>query len=299
MNIVIIWHWAVWLTIWAELIKINDVNVSFFTPPKIQKYDTYYVNNIYGEKIEISKKYFNDFDIIKNADIVFLTIKAYDLENINISDIECIPNKAIILPLSNDIENNYHKIFHKNLVINSIIYCSSKKQENLIFNYSNNPKIIIDKDLIFPKNLSIIDKLINILLWSKIELSIVENFKHKFWRKIIVTTSINSACIYFNSLPKEIFSDEKKKDFLISIIKELLEIISKLWINYTFWEDISILNDISKMPWECPPSMYLDFINSNTNELKNINSFFMNLSYNTWINLYSNSLIFNKLKYAY
>jgi 2-dehydropantoate 2-reductase len=276
MNICIIGHGAVGLTLFS-LIKQAPSNL------KVGFYDTrnnynhnypFIVKDYSGKELLISDNLFVNDVFFEIADLIVIALKSYDYKYLEKSIFQNLPKKAVILPITNGFTHfdALARYFPNNFIANAVLYISCYRLNGVVHNLSTKPHLVIDSafnnSIEYEKHVASIVKVFENL---GIKVSITDSFIFELWKKLITTASISGSCIYFDCLPELIFIDKMKVSFLKQLIIEGTTVAKEQRIYFSKEDIDNIINDILRMPKECPPSMLFDYRANNNTEFNHIN----------------------------
>jgi len=297
LTISILGHGAVGLSIGSLLINANyrEAKINFYSPNKNIDSLTPFIVYSNNSSTNIGYNYFfNESKALKESNIIIICLKLYDLIKLSKHFFENISDSTIILIVSNGIENSdLLKDFILNIkTIDCLLYISCKKEKNQVINYSLNPKIIIDSKVkggILESN-----QFHTLFEKSGIKIEYSEKFPWEAWRKLIITSSVNGVCIYFDCSPKEVFANPEKLAFLKSLLTEGADVAKTLGLDINNKSIDNMLKDILSMPQNCQPSMYYDFKENRRMEIDYLNGKIANTALLNGIKTPFNNFIINK-----
>jgi 2-dehydropantoate 2-reductase len=298
-NISILGHGAVGLSLGSYLCKAKfaDVSVNYLAPQKtIDKNVTFKINRN-GQTITIEGKDFCTLCTTKQSDILFISMKLYDLNNLDATLFNCISNDTCVISVSNGIRNKelLRKVFKQNEIVSSALYISCKKEGHTIDCFGT-PKLILDFNQ-HPKvnRLFKSSNLITMIRSVGIDVELTNRFEWELWKKFIVTCAINGACVFFDCLPKEILSNYSRLEFLESLIRECTTVANGNGVLFNEEHISEILKSILSMPSNCPPSMYSDYKKKKETEIFYLNGEIADTALTKEISTPLNNLIIKKL----
>lgn len=299
LTISILGHGAVGLSIGSLLINANyhEARINFYSPNKNIDSSMPFVVSSNNKKTDIGYNFFNEGKILKQTNIFIVCLKIYDLIKLSKQFLENISEKTTILIISNGIENsNFLKDFTKKIkAIDCLLYISCEKEKNQVINYSPNPRIIIDSEV--KGEILDLNQFHTLLEKSGIKIEYSNKFLWEAWRKLIITSSINGGCIYFDCSPKEVFENSEKLIFLKSLLTEGADVANTLGLNFNNKSIKSMLQDILSMPENCQPSMYSDFKENRSTEIDYLNGKIATTALLNGIKTPFNNLVINKINY--
>jgi 2-dehydropantoate 2-reductase len=303
-HISILGHGAVGLSIGSLLLNAGDNNasISFF-----EKYnggglnDDYIVKSYAGNTV-VSRSLFGSHYIKRYPiDLLVVSLKIYDLEKCIAEISTSLSENAVILLVSNGLQN--HKLVSSYLinriVIDSILYISCEKRGLYVNNYSVEPNLIIDAQLVNDRLLSIIKPFEILCKRAAIRVRYSTNMNWERWRKLLITSAINGACVNFDLPPKDIFSNSSRLAFLRECIDEGITVAKAHGIDFNNLDADEMVKNILSLPLDCFPSMYLDFKNKRVTEVGYLNGKIYELGSVKGIRTPNNEKIFRTLNSNY
>ncbi|WP_288437169.1 2-dehydropantoate 2-reductase [uncultured Chryseobacterium sp.] len=199
---------------------------------------------------------------IKNADLVLIGVKEYDLENVCRQLLPVISRDTVLLPMMNgvDIYDRIRTVIPDHVVLPTCVYVASHIKERGIVEHKGSPgKIIVGRD---PEHFSApVEWVKDVLSESKIEFEFKDNSLHAIWTKFIFIASFGLVTAKYNSSMGAVRTDEQQKSEAAGIMNEIQRIAAKKGIDLQ--DDIitATLEKSSMFPFETPTSLQLD-INS-------------------------------------
>lgn len=182
-----------------------------------------------GKKELLIKPHFctdtvNDLPI---CDIVVVSVKGYDLENVT-KEIEKITDEnSIILPLLNgaDIYDRMRQHLKKGYILPACLYLGTHiESPGVIFQKGGSCQISIGKDPLYPEFHP--DKLINLFKSADILIEIFEDVNIEIWTKYIFIASFALVTATYNKTIGEVANDVELGALVKEIMQEI-ELIAK------------------------------------------------------------------------
>lgn len=276
MNICIIGHGAVGLTLFS-FIKQSPFNhnIGFYETRNNYNHNyPFIVQSCSGKELLINDKYFVDDTFFEIADLIIIALKSYDYKYLEKSIFKNFPEKIVILPITNGISHfdALARYFPNNFITNTTLYISCYRLNGVVYNLSTKPQLIIDSAFNNSREYQKpVTSIVKVFKKVGIKVSITDNFIFESWKKLITTSSISGSCIYFDCLPEFIFIDKMKVSFLKQLIIEGTTIAKETGVYFSKEDIDNIINNILRMPKDCPPSMLFDFRANNNTEFHSIN----------------------------
>ena len=179
-----------------------------------------------GGKEEIFIKPYFCADTVKDLpvfDIIVVSVKGYDLENVTKEISKITGENTIILPLLNgaDIYERMRQHLKKGYILPSCVYLGTHiETPGVIFQKGGSCQISIGKDPLYPEFYP--DKLINIFKNAGILIKSFEDVNTEIWTKYIFIASFALVTATYNKTIGEVANDEK----LGTIVKNIMQEVS-------------------------------------------------------------------------
>ena len=248
----------------CRLYKSNS-DVFFFTKnSKIQKLKK---NGLVlkTNKEEIICKNINVIDSLKdtiNFDIIFLSVKLYDLESSLKNIFDHIDENTIILPFQNGIiaEKLIENKLGKNRVFGAVaqISCFKNESDEIIHNGKLATFFVgslSKKNLLIKK----LEKFVQKQNMLGLDIRYTQNIEEKIWDKFIFLSAYSGLTTLYCKSIGEIFEDSNLRDMFINAMQETYNLSLKIGVVYRNNPIENWLKKIPNMPYDMTSSMYLDF----------------------------------------
>jgi 2-dehydropantoate 2-reductase len=230
-------------------------------------------------------------------DIIIITVKLYDFDNVFDEIIDKVKGDFIILPMQNGIyaEEKISKILGPDNTYGAVAQISAHIDSNQIVQHigtlatffvgsygkkeSQTLKFFCEK--VQEKNLSIIFK---------------ENIKEKIWEKFIFLSAYSGITTMSQKTIGEIYNNSELKNKFNEAMKETFNLSRKFGVDFNrdpieFWND-----KIKKMPSEMTSSMYYDFLEKKKLELDWLSGSIIELAKKKGIKCETHKEIVKKIK---
>lgn len=165
---------------------------------------------------------------IKDADLILICVKEYDLERVCKELKDKINDKTVLLPLMNgvDIYDRIRKVISNGIVFPSCVYIASHiKEKGVIEHKGNSGKIIIGKD---PLHNSYEPKwMVDLLTDCRIDVIYKDNSFSAIWIKFFFIASFGLVSARYNKSIGQINEEAELKERVTAIMREIEEIASK------------------------------------------------------------------------
>lgn len=230
-------------------------------------------------------------------DIIIITVKLYDFDNVFDEIIDKVKGDFIILPMQNGIyaEEKISKTLGPDNTYGAVAQISAHIDSNQIVQHigtlatffvgsygkkeSQTLKFFCEKAQ--EKNLSIIFK---------------ENIKEKIWEKFIFLSAYSGITTMTQKTIGEIYNNSELKNKFNNAMKETFNLSRKFGVDFKrdpieFWND-----KIKKMPAEMTSSMYYDFLEKKKLELDWLSGSIIELAEKKGIKCETHKEIVKKIK---
>jgi 2-dehydropantoate 2-reductase len=221
-------------------------------------------SKIFGNKSNIIKF---EKKKLKNFDIIFICVKYQDLISA-IKNIDFKSNK-IIVPLLNGLNHIsiLKKIYEEKIIIANIgKTIAFKEKKNLIIHKSTNyPVITMSSEN--KKDLKYLDLLKKILKVINFKVKIYNSDNFVIWNKLIRISALSSITALYNTNLGMIRNSKKKKNQLISILRESIKLTNKKNLKFRYKD---IIKEIDSFPNSLTTSMQRDIANKKKSEIETL-----------------------------
>lgn len=250
------------------------------------------VDHTYPDAIE------QNISDVKNADLLLICVKEYDLENICQQLKEVISSETVLLPMMNgaDIYERIRKIIPDNVILPTCLYVASHiKEKGIVEHKGKAGKMIVGRD---PEHFSAdVDWIVDILKESKIDFDFKDNSLADIWTKYIFIASFGLVTAKHNSSIGMVCTDENQRIEASEIMREIKRIADKKRIALD--EDIiqKTFEKAATFPFETPTSLQLDVSSGKeNNELELLGGAVLNFGKELSIETPVTQKIYNEIK---
>ena len=214
-----------------------------------------------GREEILIKPYFctdtvNDLPIF---DIVVVSVKGYDLENVTKEVSKITDENSIILPLLNgaDIYERMRQHLRKGYILPSCVYLGTHiESPGVIFQKGGSCQISIGKD---PSNPGFYpDKLINVFKSADILIEFFEDVNIEIWTKYIFIASFALVTATYNKTIGEVASDRNLGILVKNIMQEIALVAKALKIGLPFDIVETSFSKANQFPFETKTSFQRD-----------------------------------------
>lgn len=254
------------------------------------------VNSFKGN-LHVFPKCTASYSSVKNADLILLCVKAWQLEEVaNAINIH-VSSKAVILPLQNGADNaqRLSAILGDEKVLAGLCRIVSKiKAPGLIMHFGYEPEIVFGEvnnlDSQRTKNLK------KVFDQAGFKSRISNNIQRDIWLKFLFIASISGI----GALSRSVLGMIRKDPFLRKKISETaLEIVSvgiQLGIDISEDDIESTFKVIDRQNFDTTMSMQRDMMQGKPSELENFNGFISSMGEKLNIPTPTNDFIYHSLK---
>jgi 2-dehydropantoate 2-reductase len=214
-----------------------------------------------GKEEILIKPYFcadtvNDLPVF---DIVVVSVKGYDLENVCKEVTKITDENSIILPLLNgaDIYERMRQHLRKGYILPSCVYLGTHiESPGVIFQKGGSCQISIGKDPSTPEFYP--DKLINLFKSADILIEFFEDVNIEIWTKFIFIASFALVTATYNKTIGEVASDGNLGILVKNIMQEIALIAKALKIKLPFDIVETSFSKANQFPFETKTSFQRD-----------------------------------------
>ena len=210
-----------------------------------------------------------------NFDIIFLTVKLYDFDDVICKLKKYIDKDTILLPFQNGIyaEDKINKELDLNNLFGAVAQISVHINKNAeIIHNGKLASFFVGNINDDPSN----EKLELICSESQkigLDLRYVKNIKEKLWDKFIFLSAYSGMTTLTKMTIGQIFEIKKFKDMFIDAMNESYSLSSFYNVNFLKNPVDLWIERISKMPYDMTSSMFLDYKNKKRLELDWLSGF--------------------------
>ena len=222
---------------------------------------------------EIICKNINVIDSLRgkiNFDIIFLSVKLYDLEPALNNLFNYIDKETIILPFQNGIisEKLIENKLGKNRVFGAVAQISCfKNNKNEIIHNGKLATFFVGS--MSKKNVLVnkVEKFVQKQNLLGLDIRYTQNIEEKIWDKFIFLSAYSGLTTLYCKTIGEIFEDSILKAMFIDAMQETYNLSLTMGVVYRKDPIENWLKKIPNMPYNMNSSMYLDFKNKKRLEL--------------------------------
>ena len=210
-----------------------------------------------------------DFKI--EADAVLFCTKGYDLESAAKLVSPVVSKGTLLVPFGNGVGNAnvLKQYFSSNLVANGAIYIVSHIKEPGIITVKGKGAFVVvgeDREISEP-----VRKLGEVLKDSGIKTKVSSSITTDVWKKYLLISAMATLTSCFNEPMGAIV--EKHSEKLNAILHEILAVGQAEGAELDFEDIENVLNQVKKVPYDSPTSMWLDFKAGRQTELEQLTGF--------------------------
>lgn len=196
---------------------------------------------------------------ISNPDLVFISVKAYDLENVCQQLSKIIKKNTILIPMMNgaDIYDWIREILPNHTILPSCVYVASHiKEKGVVEHIGKTGGLVIGKD---PSHTSEdIDWIVELLKNSQINFELKESSTIEIWTKFMFIASFGLVTAKHDSSIGAVCSDESQRTEARKIMAEIKLIADKKGVGFSEHIIEDTFQVASTFPSKSPTSLQLD-----------------------------------------
>ena len=216
----------------------------------------------------------DQYDIIKEADLILLCVKSWQIEKISTKIKPFLKSSATVLPLQNGADNAERllKILKEENVIAGLCRIVSKiESPGIIDHFSYEPEVIFGEI-----NNELSERVLNIKsVFDKAGFTnnISENIQRDIWLKFLFITSISAMGALTRSVLGKMREDPYLREKLMQTANEIVTVGQKLGISIDQRDIENTFDLIDKLDYNTTMSMQRDIMEGKPSELDNFNGY--------------------------
>ena len=230
------------------------------------------------------------------ADYIIMSPKSYDLDSTVEQIKPMIWANTVILPLLNGIDNSerIRKLLPETEVWDGCCYIVAKiKEPGVVENAGNIHRIVFGYQNQRNERLYAFEK---ILTDAGIEARFYENILTEIWKKFFFISTSASLTSYFNVSYGEILTNPERRQMLIDISTELIEVANAEGIAINHSEIDKLIHQFEKLPAGTTTSMHRDFLAGKKTEVDTLTGIVLKLGKKHGISTPTYEKVYSKLK---
>ena len=219
----------------------------------------------------------DDVTKIGTADYIIMSPKSYDLDSTVEQIIPMIGTNTVILPLLNGIDNSerIRNLLPETEVWDGCCYIMAKILEpGVVENTGNIHRIVFGYKNQRNERLLTFEKL---LIDAGIEARFYDNILTEIWKKFFFISTSASLTSYFNVSYGEILTNPVRRQTLIDISTELIEVANAEGIAIEKSEIDKLIHQFEKLPMGTTTSMHRDFLAGKNTEVDTLTGIVLKL----------------------
>ena len=239
----------------------------------------------------------DNYDIIKTADLIILSVKSWQIENIAQKIQTLIKSDAMVLPLQNGADNadRLTEIIRADQVIAGLCRIVAKiESPGVIDHFGYEPEILFGE----------LDNTISERVKRSIDVFIKAGFKNEIstdiqrdiWLKFLFITSISAMGALTRSVLGVMREDQYIRSILIKTAHEIVLIGRALSININDEDIENCFAIIDKIDYQTTMSLQRDMMEGKPSELENFNGYIVRQGDILSIDTPTNDFIYYSLK---
>ncbi|MDO9045194.1 MAG: 2-dehydropantoate 2-reductase [Methanobacteriaceae archaeon] len=209
----------------------------------------------------------DNFKELESQDLILISVKGYDLDEVLNEISKNINEDTIILPLLNGVDI-YHRIrekISKSLILPACVYVGTHiEKPGVVTQSGGDGKIIFGPDPEFPD--CSVNSVVNLFDQLSINYEYQENALPAIWEKYMFIASFGLVSAAYNKTLGEIMENNELKDYVKIIMEEIVTIAEFEGVNLrkTIIEDS--LEKGNNFPYETTTSYHKDLMKGKNNE---------------------------------
>jgi len=210
-----------------------------------------------------------DFNI--DADVVLFCTKGYDLELAAKLVSPVVSKDTLLVPLGNGVGNAkvLKQHFSSNIVANGAIYIVSHiKEPGVITVKGKGAFVVIGEDREVSES---VKKFGEVLREAGIKTKVSNSITTDVWKKYLLISAMATLTSCYDEPMGAIV--EKHPEKLDAILQEILAVGQAEGAKLSFEDIENVLNQVKKVPYDSPTSMWLDFKAGRQTELEQLSGY--------------------------
>jgi len=236
-------------------------------------------------------------DKITNPDLIIITIKTYDTEEVAKQLKNAITDKTVVLTFQNGIDNDrkIEKIISKGNIYPGVAYVISSKGDDGVINQTGGLKRLVFGDRTGQNN-SQLKEIYELFKNSDIDTILSEDIEADLWKKFIFINAFSGFTAMCRANIGEIRNDDCVYNLYKLCVKETIAVAEKLNVNLpnTIFDDVVKITD-NTAP-DSKSSLLLDIENSRKNEIETLNGTLVRLAKDLKLDVPINETIYSAIK---
>jgi len=254
------------------------------------------VKSILGD-FHIAAKATDNYDIIKDADLVILSVKSWQIEELALKFKPLLKADAMVLPLQNgaDNANRLAAVLGAEKVLAGLCRIVAKiESPGIIDHFGYEPEILFGEiDNSKSQRLTEIHKTFNKAGFKN---NISTDIQRDIWLKFLFIASISAMGALTRSVLGVMREDKYIRNILLATANEVLCIGQALGINISEKDIESCFKVIDKVDYDTTMSLQRDMMEEKPSELDNFNGFIVKKGDELGIDTPVNDFIYYSLK---
>jgi len=229
-----------------------------------------------------------------DADVVLFCTKGYDLESAAKLVSPVVSENTLLVPLGNGVGNAkvLKQHFNSSLVANGAIYIVSHIKEPGVITVKGKGAFVVigeDKEASDP-----VKKLGELLKQAGIKTKVSSSITTDVWKKYLLISAMATLTSCFDEPMGAVV--EKHSEKLDAILREIFAVGQAEGAKLDFEDIENVLNQVKKVPYDSPTSMWLDFKAGRQTELEQLSGYIVKKAKEHNIDVPVMSCCYEKLK---
>ncbi len=254
-----------------------------------------HVKSILGN-FHVTPKATDNYDIVKRANLVILSVKSWQIEEIAHKLKPFLKANAMLLPLQNgaDNANRLAEILGTEKVLAGLCRIVAKiESPGIIDHFGYEPEIIFG-EIDNSKSLRV-SEIHNVFNKAGFKNNISADIQRDIWLKFLFIASISSMGALTRSVLGEMREDAYIRNKLLSTAKEIVSIGSHLGVNINKNDIDTCFSVIDKIDFNTTMSLQRDMMEGKPSELENFNGYIVKKGKKLGINTPVNDFVYHSL----
>ncbi|MFP2995696.1 2-dehydropantoate 2-reductase [Spongiivirga sp. MCCC 1A20706] len=252
-----------------------------------------YVKSIEGDFSISNVNATEDLQEIKQADVIFLAVKSWQVEDIGIQLKPLLKKGAVVIPLQNGADNadKLLRSLTPNQVLAGLCRIISKiESPGVINHFAFHPQVIFGE--LDNEKTDRVLKIKSLFDQAEIDCIVPDNIQMAIWTKFLFITTISGIGALTRSEIGPMREDDYLRDMMLQTANEILQIANAKGININQETITRTFVAIDKQAYHSTASMQRDIMEGKPSELENFNGYIVKEGKNMGIPTPVNSFIY-------
>jgi len=238
----------------------------------------------------------NDLEVIKQADVVFLAVKSWQVEEIGKKLSVLLRKEAVVIPLQNGADNAEKLLMSlpKNQVLGGLCRIISKiESPGVINHFAFNPQIIFGE--LHNEKTDRVLKIQSLFTNAGVQCIVPDNIQVAIWTKFLFITMISGLGALTRAETGVLREDEYLRNMMQETANEIVQIANEKGVGINQKTIEKAFAAVDKQAYHTTASMQRDMMEGRPSELENFNGYIVKEGLKMGIATPVNSFIYHSL----